>query len=108
MKRRETINLSDNAYESDTKKFIDLYNNLKAQGALDDEKIFEVALVQLNARGKQQVEELEDEIEEAPQVDYGLVRNFTQALEESNAAKSEEKPTTKPKKSGSIDIKSLF
>lgn len=38
-----TIKLNDRQYKSTTQKFIDLYKNYQAQGALDDEKIFEVA-----------------------------------------------------------------
>lgn len=106
VKRYETINLSDNKYESKTKRFIDLYSNFKAQGALDDEKIFEVALEQMNAGSKQIMDEIEDEIEEP--VDFGLASSFTQAMKESQTAPTnDEKPKT-DKRSGSIDVKSLF
>lgn len=104
VKRYETINLSDNKYESKTKRFIDLYSNFKAQGALDDEKMFEVALEQLGS--KQKFDDFEDEIEEP--VDFGLTSSFTQAMKESRSAPTnDEKPKT-DKRSGSIDVKSLF
>lgn len=38
-----TVKLSDRQHQSVTQKFIGIYTNYKAQGALDDEKIFEVA-----------------------------------------------------------------
>lgn len=38
-----TIKLNDRQYKSTTQKFIDLYKNYQAQGALDDDKVFEVA-----------------------------------------------------------------
>lgn len=111
MRFYETINLSDQKYESKTKRFISLYNNLKSQGALDDEKVFEVALEQLNAVDHTRQEVLEDEVIDEP-VNFGLVSSFTEA---SNQKKGEgedggEAPTPKPKKgtAGSIDIKSLF
>lgn len=43
------VNLIDNKSKSGTQKFIKIYDQLKNQGPLDDEKIFEVALEQLNS-----------------------------------------------------------
>lgn len=43
------VDLNDNKSKSRTQKFIKIYNELKEQGPLDDEKIFEVALEQLNS-----------------------------------------------------------
>ncbi|XP_055911780.1 probable 28S ribosomal protein S23, mitochondrial [Eupeodes corollae] len=43
IKSNETINLSDTRRETNTQQFIAIYNNLKSQGALDDEKILETA-----------------------------------------------------------------
>lgn len=106
VKLHETIDFSNNNYESKTKKFISSYTNLKSQGALDDEKVFEVALEQLHADGKhQEVEALEHEIEEP--VDFGIVKSFSKAMEEkeSNEAKAEETPK---KKDDKFDVKSLF
>lgn len=39
-----TINLTDRKHPTTSQKFVDLYKKYQAQGALDDEKIFEVAL----------------------------------------------------------------
>lgn len=43
------VNLIDNKSKSRTQKFIKIYDQLKNQGPLDDEKIFEVALEQLKS-----------------------------------------------------------
>ena len=43
VKRDFIINLSDNVNKTPSQMFIDIYKNLKQQGALSDEKIFEVA-----------------------------------------------------------------
>lgn len=42
-----TVKLNDRRNQSATQTFIDQYKNYQAQGALDDEKIFEVALEQM-------------------------------------------------------------
>ncbi|KAG4067124.1 hypothetical protein HA402_000115 [Bradysia odoriphaga] len=38
-----TVNLSDNQNKTQTQLFIEAYNQIKSQGALDDDKIVEVA-----------------------------------------------------------------
>lgn len=74
---------------------------------MDDEKVFEVALEQLNASGKQRTEVLEDEIDE--NVNFGLTSSFAKAIEESKPidVKKDEAPKN-TKHTGSIDVKSLF
>lgn len=49
MDRLSTINLLDKANETDTQKFMQLYSSYRAQGALDDEQIVEVAIKELTA-----------------------------------------------------------
>lgn len=106
MKQYDIINFADHKSETKTQKFINLYNKLKGQGALDDEKIFETALIQLKASSKSAPEALEDEVHEAP-VDFGLVKSFTEVThDESELPK--DKTKTKDTNSGAIDIKSLF
>lgn len=80
---------------------------MKNQGALDDEKVFEVALEQLNASAKHKQETLEDEIDE--KVNFGLASSFAKATKEIQAdfIQNDEQPKTK-KNTGSIDVKSLF
>lgn len=106
MKQYDTINFADHKAETKTQKFISLYNNLKSQGALDEEKIFEIALEQLKSSGRQRIEVLEDEIQEP--VDFGLVKRFTEATANKLAEETKEKAPKPKDKSGVIDIKSLF
>lgn len=106
VKQYDTINFADHKAETKTQKFISLYNNLKSQGAIDDEKIFEIALEQLKSSGRQRIEVLEDEIQEP--VDFGLVKSFTEATANKLAAETKEKAPKPSDKSGAIDIKSLF
>lgn len=91
-----------------------MYNNLKSQGALDEEKIFEVAMEQLNESYKPKAEILEDEIEEP--INIGLAKSFAKAIEktESDNVQTDETPSSPAsapktsKKTTSIDIKTLF
>lgn len=106
MKQYDTINFADHSAETKTQKFISLYNNLKSQGALDDEKIFEIALEQLKSSGRQRIEVLEDEIQEP--IDFGLVKSFTEATANKLAEEAKEKAPKPKDKTGAIDIKSLF
>lgn len=83
---------------------------MKSQGALDEEKVFEVAVEQLNASYKPKAEILEDEIEEP--VNIGLAKSFAKAIEktELDNVQNDEAPKA-PKtstKSSSIDVKTLF
>lgn len=83
---------------------------MKSQGALDEEKVFEVAVEQLNASYKPETEILEDEIEEP--IDYGFAKGFAKAFEktESDNVQNDETPSAPitSNKSASIDIKTLF
>lgn len=87
-----------------------MYNNLKSQGALDEEKVFEVAVEQLHASYKPKVEILEDEIEQP--INIGLAKSFAKAIEktESDNVQKDETPSVPKtsKKSASIDVKTLF
>lgn len=109
MRFYETINFGDHQYETKTTRFIKIYNNLKAQGALDDEKVFEVALEQLNTSGQSKQEVLEDEVIDEP-INFGLVSSFTEAQAANENKEQTDKSTENQEKkpSGSIDIKSLF
>lgn len=83
---------------------------MKSQGALDEEKVFEVAVEQLNASYKPKTEILEDEIEEP--INYGLAKSFAKAIEktESDNVQNDGTPSAPitSKKSASIDVKTLF
>lgn len=75
-------NIVDTSRKTQTQEFIEMYNNLRAQGALDDEKIFEIALEQL-ADKRQPQEHREEPIR--------LVDDFQQAVQQQPAAPA--KPT---------------
>lgn len=82
---------------------------MKSQGALDEEKIFEVAIEQLNQSYKSKVEVLEDEIDEP--INIGLAKSFAKAIEKTKSENvhTDETPAPKTsKKSSSIDVKTLF
>lgn len=64
--------LTDTRRKTRTQEFIDIYNNLKAQGPLDEEKIFEVAMEQLESN-KPEESSRDDSIT--------LVDDFKQAME---------------------------
>lgn len=103
----ETININDKKHETKTRKFIELYKKYQAQGALDDEKIFEVALEQLTMNDQHKGGELEDEVDDP--VSFGLAESFEQAMNEKESSEPENESSPKNKaKSSTIDIKSLF
>lgn len=56
--------LSDTKYKTRTQRFIDNFNNLKNEGALDEEKIFETALEQLNQKSLSERKTNEDTLSE--------------------------------------------
>lgn len=51
------MNLFDHSRKTQTQEFIDIYNNLKAEGALDEEKIMEVGKSMLEDKLKTRREE---------------------------------------------------
>ncbi|XP_031618342.1 probable 28S ribosomal protein S23, mitochondrial [Contarinia nasturtii] len=109
LKRYELINLNDHSAETDTKKFINLYKTYKAQGALDDEKVFEVAFKELkSSRSQKVVEDNDFEIDDIEELsnDFGLVKSFN-TINESSSTK-EPDTESKKKKGSPINIKTLF
>lgn len=104
MKSYEIVNMNDQKKETRTKKFINLYTNLKQQGALDDEKVFEVALEQFRATDKQRKERLVDEISDEPI----KIASETEATDMQVEQVDERENPELKKKTDAIDIKSLF
>lgn len=68
------INLQDTNFKTKTQTFIEIYNKLKAQGALDDEKVFETSKDLL----QQELEEQYNKNKEAGQ-SMGLLSSFSEA-----------------------------
>lgn len=67
-------NFSDIRFKTQTQEFIDIYKNLKEQGPLDEEKIFETALDLLyKKQASNATTEREEEFDEQP---ISLVADF--------------------------------
>ncbi|CAD7090638.1 unnamed protein product [Hermetia illucens] len=77
-KHIDTVSLADTSRKSNAQQFIGIYNNLKGQGALDDEKIFETAQEMLKEEIQKRAssgQPGEEEYRESP----GLVSSFSEA-----------------------------
>lgn len=73
-----TVNLGDSHNKSQTQQFIDIYNNLKAQGALSEESILDTAQDLLKERlGQDRINR-----QAANSVDSTLVADFKEASKE--------------------------
>lgn len=92
-KQLKGVNLADRKHQTTTQKFIELYKNYQAQGALDDERIFEVALekVQDNIRIAPSTPRTEDVTDhehdwaiDEPDMEFDLVSSFNKAKKEQN------------------------
>lgn len=71
-----TLNLSDESISTSTQLFINIYRNLKQQGALDDNKLFDIAQELLNDKLQQTRSSTDDTYNhDSP----GLVKSFTDA-----------------------------
>lgn len=89
-----TINLSDNIRPTQTQQFLETYNHIRAQGALDETSIYEAAADVIK-------DKLSRDYDNQPKEGLGLLSSFEEA--KSAAAAS---ATTDP--SRSIDIKNIF
>ena len=76
-KLQETINLSDSKYQTNCQQFIEIYDNLKEQGPLDEERIIETAKEILQERIKTRLTSSKQEPD--PMMYSDLVRKFTEA-----------------------------
>lgn len=86
MQRPETINLEDYSRKTNTQEFIEIYNKLKAEGALDEENIIEVGRSMLEDKLKARREE-------------AIARNEARAAEANEAhASTTSKTTQSPKR----------
>lgn len=84
-----TVKLNDRKYQTTCQKFIEQYKKYQSQGALDDEKIFEVAFetVQTDVKAPSPVStpKISEDFFEPPaaekEVDLDLVSSFKAAQE---------------------------
>lgn len=88
MKSVGTVNLADNQYKSQTQLFIEAYKQIKSQGALDEDKIIEVAQDIVRDKMKERFESQKDSI--------GLVNSFSEATKDRKTSQA------------IVDVKSIF
>lgn len=113
------ISLFDRKRETQTQQFIKIYQGLKSQGALDEEKIFETSVELLQQRQQMKADSQEALLESAESTvedNKSLSEAFHQAKEAKDASATNQQSvnTEKTSKSGSkksiggIDIQNLF
>lgn len=113
------ISLFDRKRETQTQQFIKIYQGLKSQGALDEEKIFETSVELLQQRQQMKADSQEALLESAESTvedNKSLSEAFHQAKEAKDASATNQQSvnTEKTLKSGSkksiggIDIQNLF
>ena len=115
MKQQETISLFDRKRETQTQQFIKIYQGLKAQGALDEEKIFETSVDLLQQQRQQmKADSQEATIENVDEQKFSLSEAFNEAKETKENSEQNKSRETKNEKStnknsiGGIDIQNLF
>lgn len=96
MRNVGSVNLLDRDHKTQTQLFIDEYKQLKSQGALDEDKIIEVAQDIVRDKLRERFESQKETI--------GLVSSFTEATKVQPAPKPEN-PTAK---TPTIDLKNIF
>ncbi|XP_017068161.2 probable 28S ribosomal protein S23, mitochondrial [Drosophila eugracilis] len=112
-KPQETISLFDHKRSTQSQQFVQIYQDLKAQGALDEQKIYETAL-DLLAEQRQQsrleatTEEVMPELE--TETKSQLLSDFKEAVESKQSKSSSSPAPSKAKKDDGvgINIDSLF
>lgn len=105
LERFHAVNLLNRNGDTQTKRFINLYKNNAAQGALDDERVFEVTMQQLHSNQATE-EELEDEFDG----DIGDIQNSTPDTGSANAKTyTRSHPPAKDQKKKSVpNVRNLF
>lgn len=114
-KPSETISLFDNKRHTQSQQFVQIYENLKSQGALDDQRIYETALDLLAEQRRQSRSDVAEEqlvieasdaevAEETKQKSTTLLNEFQEAGEQTKSAPSKAKKDPTP----GVNIDSLF
>ncbi|XP_061387795.1 small ribosomal subunit protein mS23 [Musca vetustissima] len=78
-KQAEMVSMFDRQRKTQSQQFIQIYQGLKSQGALDEEKIFETALDLL----QEQRAQMRQDAQQAKDMDLGLEEDSKQTLSES-------------------------
>ncbi|XP_017855258.2 probable 28S ribosomal protein S23, mitochondrial [Drosophila busckii] len=109
-KPTETISLFDHKRSTQSQQFVQIYENLRAQGALDEQRIYETAL-DLLAEQRQQAkgtEAVEESLEET-EAKSTLLSDFQDAGEQQQITTTSTPASKKTKKDNAgINIDSLF
>ncbi|EDX04980.1 probable 28S ribosomal protein S23, mitochondrial [Drosophila simulans] len=110
---QETISLFDNRRSTQSQQFVQIYQDLKGQGALDEQRIYETAL-DLLAEQRQQARLEATPEESLPEQDEEsksqLLSDFKEAVVSQQTTSSPAPPAPKGKKEANvgINIDSLF
>ncbi|XP_037960128.1 probable 28S ribosomal protein S23, mitochondrial [Teleopsis dalmanni] len=107
VKQVEMVGLN-NKKESSTQQFIQIYNDLKAQGALDEEQIFNTAKDILMERRKPTQWEATETAELESETKINLMSDFKEAQENWKTKQNTEAKTTPKQTKKPLDIKTLF
>ncbi|XP_013097958.1 small ribosomal subunit protein mS23 [Stomoxys calcitrans] len=116
-KQVEMISMFDRRRETQTQQFIKIYQGLKSQGALDEEKIFETSMDLLQQqRAQMKIEAQEISNAESEDKVQSMADAFSEAktLQKSDSLSRADKESTKFNKSetkssiGGINIENLF
>lgn len=83
-----SVDLSDRKYRTQTQQFIESFNRIKAQGALDDNQIYEAAVDIVK-------DKLSKDYDNHPKESIGLLSSFSEAKSSAEVAPN-------------IDIKNIF
>lgn len=105
----------DNKRHTQSQQFVQIYENLKSQGALDDQRIYETALDLLAEQRRQSRPDVAEEqlvieaadaelTEETKQKSTTLLNEFQEAGEQTKSASSKAKKDPTP----GVNIDSLF
>ncbi|XP_023293545.2 probable 28S ribosomal protein S23, mitochondrial [Lucilia cuprina] len=119
MKQQEMINLFDRKRETQSQHFIKIYQGLKSQGALDEEKIFETSVELLQQERQQMKADSQEALLESAESLEDSKPSLTEAFNEAKQAKeatsnqNTNRETNKQKSNtknsiGGIDIQNLF
>lgn len=109
MKHLQPVLLGKDNAATETKKFISLYKTYRADGAMDDQQIFEVALKQMQPDAEQQ-EELYDEddvygdIEDTANVDKPKTHSLNPQAKETRDQKKINAVTQKKKSVANLKV----
>lgn len=88
MRNVGSVNLSDSQHKTQTQLFIEAYKQIKSQGALDEDKVMEVA--------QDIVKDKMNERFESQREPIGLVNSFAEAAKERKTPQAH------------VDVKSIF